>query len=331
MSPDSAFATMLYDSRPGKNVFSSEVCRFMDVNIDHLPELVKCTDNVGGITEKAAAELGLAAGTPVFSGGGDGAVIGVGAGACKKGDTHVYWGTSGWVSTVLEKRKLSVTSMICSMVGASEKYFNCFAELETAGKCVEWAMNRFGITSYEELNEMLESVPAGSNGVMFTPWLHGNRNPFEDPNARGMFFNLGLETTVAEMMRAVVEGVCMHLRWQMTAMDKLTPTSNEIRFVGGGARTPAICQILSDVLHKRVYTVDSPHNVGSVGAAAIIATGLGVFNSIEDIGDSIPVSAAYTPCAMNSNVYNERFTVFQNLYKNNKKNFFKLNGKEVLV
>lgn len=329
MSPDSAFSTMLYDSRPGKGCFSPEVCKIMDVNIDHLPDIVQCTDIVGGITEKAACELGLAAGTPVFSGGGDAALIGVGGGACKNGDTHVYWGTSGWVSTVLEKRKLDVSSMIASMVGASQKYFNCFAELETAGKCVEWAMSRFGITSFDELNEMLESVPAGSNGVIFTPWLHGNRNPFEDPNARGMFFNLGLETTVADMMHAVVEGVCMHLRWQMTAMEKLVPSSEVIKFVGGGARTPAICQTLSDVLNKPVETVDSPHNVGSVGAAAVIATGLGIFSSIEDIGDSIPVTASYEPVTQNSNVYNEIFGIFQDLYKNNKKSFFKLNGKEV--
>jgi xylulokinase len=146
-----------------------------------------------------------------------------------------------------------------------------------------------------------------------------------------MFFNLGLENTVADMMHAVIEGVCMHLRWQMTAMSKLTPISGVIRFVGGGARTPAICQILSDVLGKPVETVDSPHNVGSVGAAAIIATGLGVFDSIEDIGNNIPVSASYEPQARNAKVYNEIFGIFQDLYKNNKKNFFKLNGKEVLV
>lgn len=331
MSPDSAFSTMLYDSRPGKKCFSPEICKIMDVDINHLPQIVQCTDIVGGITSQAAQELGLAEGTPVFSGGGDAALIGVGGGACGNGDTHVYWGTSGWVSTVLEKRKLDVGSMIASMVGASQKYFNCFAELETAGKCVEWAMSRFGIESFDQLNEMIKDVPAGSNGVIFTPWLHGNRNPFEDPNARGMFFNLGLETTAADMLHAVIEGVCMHLRWQMTAMEKLTPSSEYIKFVGGGARTPAICQILADVLHKKVCTVDNPHNVGSVGAAAVIATGLGVFDAIEDIAGSIPSSAAYVPLAQNSNVYNEIFRTFQDLYRNNKKSFKRLNGKEVLV
>ena len=221
--------------------------------------------------------------------------------------------------------------MIASMVGASRKYFNCFAELETAGKCVEWAMSRLGIESYEELNALLESVSAGSNGVMFTPWLHGNRNPFEDPNARGMFFNLGLENTKADMIHAVVEGVCMHLRWQMTAMSKLTPISETVRFVGGGARTPAICQILSDVLGRKVETVASPHNVGSVGAAALIATGMGVFSAVEDIADSIPANAAYVPDEENAKVYHDLFGTFQDLYKNNKKNFKKLNGNEVLV
>ena len=329
MSPDSAFSTMLYDSRPGKGCFSPEICRIMEVNIDHLPEIVQCTDVVGGMTAKAAEELGLAEGTPVFSGGGDAALIGVGGGACRNGDTHVYWGTSGWVSTVLEDRKLDISTMIASMVGASSKYFNCFAELETAGKCVEWAMSRLGIESYDELNEMLASVPAGSNGVMFTPWLHGNRNPFEDPNARGMFFNLGLENTKADMIHAVVEGVCLHLRWQLTAMEKLTPSSEVIHFVGGGARTPAICQILSDVLQKPVHTVSNPHNAGSVGAAVLIATGLGVFDAIEDIGDSIPAAAVYLPKLQNANAYNELFGLFQKLYKDNKKSFFRLNGKEV--
>lgn len=333
MSPDSAFSTMLYDSRPGKNCFSPEVCKFMDVNIEHLPELVQCTDAVGGITAKAAVELGLEEGTPVFSGGGDASLIGVGGGACQNGDTHVYWGTSGWVSTVLEKRKLDVGSMIASMVGASQKYFNCFAELETAGKCVEWAMSRVGLEtkkdSFALLNERIKDVPAGSNGVVFTPWLHGNRNPFEDPNARGMFFNLGLETTPEDMMHAVIEGVCMHLKWQMTAMDKLVPSSEYVRFVGGGAKSPVICQILADVLGKKVETVDNPHNVGSVGAAAVIATGLGVFDAIEDIGNSIPATSTYVPREENSKVYEEIFGIFQDLYKNNKKSFFKLNGKEV--
>jgi xylulokinase len=142
---------------------------------------------------------------------------------------------------------------------------------------------------------------------------------------------MGLETMTEDMLHAVVEGVCMHLKWQMTAMEKLTPSSEYIRFVGGGARSPVICQILADVLGKKVQTVDSPHNVGSVGAAVVIAAGLGIIDAVEDIDESIPVTATYIPDPDNSKKYQEIFGIFRNLYKNNKKSFFKLNGKEVLV
>lgn len=333
MSKDSAFSTMLYDSRPGHECFSPVICKMMDVDMKHLPHIVNSADKVGGITEKSAAELGLEPGTPVFSGGGDASLIGVGAGACRTGDTHVYMGTSGWVCTVLEKQKLDVGSMIASIVGAGSGTYNCFAELETAGKCLEWAKKQVGITtkddSYDYISEQIKDVPAGSNGVIFTPWLHGNRNPFEDPDARGMFFNIGLETTAADMIHAVIEGVCLHLKWQMTAMEKLTPSSDTIRFVGGGARSQLTCQILADVLGKIVETVDSPHNVGSVGAAAVIATGLGVFDQIEDINESIPHIGVYLPREENTKRYQDIFELFQNLYKNNKKSFRRLNGKEV--
>ncbi len=329
MSRDSAFSTLLCDTRPGKVGFSPVVCKMMDVDMKHLPEIVLSTDQVGGITPKAAEELGLAEGTPVFSGGGDASLIGVGAGATAVGDTHMYMGTSGWVCTVVDKQMLDIGSMIASLSGADPEKFNCFAELETAGKCLEWAKNQVGIEGTEGYGEMMDKikdVPAGSNGVMFTPWLHGNRNPFEDPDARGMFFNLGLESTAEDMIHSVIEGVCLHLRWQMTAMKKLTPPSEVIRFVGGGAQADVTCQILADVTGHKVETVESPQNAGSVGAAALMAVGLGIFENLEETKASVPVAAQYSPRPENTAVYDSLFETFKDLYKCNKKNFHKLNG-----
>ncbi len=328
MSRDSAFSTLVCDTRPGKVGFSPVVCKMMDVDMKHLPEIVLSTDQVGGITAKAAEELGLAEGTPVFSGGGDASLIGVGAGATATGDTHVYMGTSGWVCTVVDKQMLDIGSMIASLSGADPERFNCFAELETAGKCLEWAKKQVGIDGadgYGEMMDRMKDVPAGSNGVMFTPWLHGNRNPFEDPDARGMFFNLGLESTAEDMIHAVIEGVCLHLRWQMTAMTKLTPPSEVIRFVGGGAQAPLTCQILADVLGRKVETVDSPQNAGSVGAAAVMAVGLGIFEGLQETKASVPAVAMYEPRKENTAVYDSLFETFKDLYKCNKKNFHKLN------
>ncbi len=341
MSRDSAFSTLIYDTREGKEGFSEELCKMFRVDMEHLPEIISSTEVVGGITEKAAAELGLAAGTPVFSGGGDASLIGVGAGAVENGDTHVYIGTSGWVSTVTEKQKLDVGSMIASAVGVKEGSFYCFAELETAGKCFEWAKDHImmddihlfskftfaddiedqKINTYEYIMNKINEIPPGSNGVIFTPWLHGNRCPFEDPNARGMFFGLGLENTAADMYHAVIEGVCLHLKWQMTAMSKLIPISEPVRFAGGGALSDQTCQILADVLNKRIEVTDDPQNTGAAGAAALIAVGLGEINSLDEVKQMVKVNRTYEPNPANAAVYDKLFGTFKNLYKNNKKNF----------
>lgn len=349
MSRDSAFSTLLYDTRAGKNCFSETLCRMMEVDMKHLPEIVLSSDAVGDITAEAAEELGLAEGTLVFSGGGDASLIGVGAGAVGVGDTHVYMGTSGWVCTVVDKQKLDVGSMIASIVGADPDRFNCFAELETAGKCLEWARDHIGLDEmgifgekrfaadiesnkknvYSFIMDRIKDVPAGSNGIIFTPWLHGNRNPFEDADARGMFFGLGIESTALDMIHAVIEGVCLHLKWQMTAMEKLTPPSDVIRFVGGGALSELTCQILADVLGKPVETVAEPQNAGSVGAAAVMAVGLGLFDGLEEVKERIAATAVYTPRKAHTEHYKEIFGIFQNLYKNNKKNFHQLRRRSV--
>ena len=118
------------------------------------------------------------------------------------------------------------------------------------------------------MSHVINKTPAGCGGVIFTPWLHGNRCPFEDPNARGMFFNISLETGKTELIRAVTEGVCFHLRWFLETEEKKIKTSDTIRFVGGGALSDVTCQILADCIGRKVETVDSPQNVGAVGAVA---------------------------------------------------------------
>ncbi|MDD5824178.1 MAG: FGGY-family carbohydrate kinase [Firmicutes bacterium] len=326
MSRDSAFGTLLYDTREGQNCFNAELCDIFEVDLKHLPEIVLSTDVVGGLTSEAADALGIVAGTPVFSGGGDASLIGVGAGAVAPGDTHMYLGTSGWVGTVTTKQKLGPTTSIASIVGVDPDAFNCFAELETAGKCFEWARNNLfgGALSFEELGRRIEEVPAGSNGLIFAPWIHGNRCPFEDPNSRGVFVGIGLDTDAAQMYRAVVEGVCLHLRWQMSCMNKLVRTSKVLRLAGGGARTAAIAQILADITGKTIEVVESPQNAGSTGAAALMAVGLGLIDSVRDIKSMIRVEHCFKPNVENKKIYDKEFAIFKDLYKTNRKTFAKL-------
>ena len=347
MTRDSAFGTMLYDIRKGKSGFSRKMCRMLGVNPEHMPRIVKGTDQVGKLTLQAAAALGLKEGTPVFGGGGDASLIGVGAGAAAVGSTHVYSGTSGWVSTVVKKRKIDLSAMIASIVGANDSTYNYFAELETAGKCVEWVKDHMALDEiniylqkvavsdsletvcenlYDFMLDEIKNVPAGSHGVIFTPWMHGNRCPFEDPNARGIFFNISLETGKRDMIHAVIEGIGYHLKWQLEAQEKKVATSKTIRFVGGGALAPLTCQTISDILGREIETVENPQNAGAMGAAVVIAVGLGILENIEEANKLVTANQVYFPNPLYREVHDRNFKCFKMLYKKNRSIFKIMNG-----
>ena len=176
------------------------------------------------------------------------------------------------------------------------------------------------------MTDVIKTVPAGSNGVIFTPWLHGNRCPFEDPNSRGMFFNISLDTGKTELIRSVLEGVAYHMRWLLETQDKKISTSNPVRFVGGGALSDVTSQILADCIGRKVETVDSPQNVGSVGAAVVVAVGLGIIDDISQAGKLVKPSKSFEPNPANKAAYDKGFETYKVLYKTNKKNFAKMNG-----
>lgn len=351
MTQDSAFATLLYDTRKGHEGWCKPICDMVGVNVDHMPEIKKSTEKVGEVTEKAAHELGLAPGTAVYGGGGDSSLIGVGAGAVEIGDTHIYSGTSGWVGTVVPEQLVDAGAMMAAIVGVNPKSYNYFGELETSNKCVGWvkdhlALDEIGVflkkygnaadsleqvefNMYDYLEEVIDSIPAGSNGVIFTPWLHGNRCPFEDPNSAGMFFNIRLETGKTELIRSVVEGICFHMRWMLERQEQKISkyqTTKSVRFCGGGALGETTCQILADILQRDVVVVESPQNIGAVGAAACIAIGMGIIPKMEDVKKLISIKKTYHPNLAHKDVYDKNFKVFQNLYKSNKENFAILNG-----
>jgi xylulokinase len=136
-----------------------------------------------------------------------------------------------------------------------------------------------------------------------------------------MFFNIGLETGKTELIRSVLEGICYHLRWMLESQEQKIVTSPVIRFVGGGALSPLTCQILADILGRRIETVAHPQNVGAVGAAIVVAVGLGIIENMEQADDFITVSCVYCPDTENKKVYDKGFQVFKKLYLCNKKNF----------
>ncbi|MBE6472299.1 MAG: carbohydrate kinase [Coriobacteriaceae bacterium] len=344
---DTAFATFLYDTRPGREGWNEGLLKMYGVRPEHLPPIIECTDLAGELTEEAACDLGLAAGTPVFGGGGDTTFVNIGAGCTRPGDTHVYVGTSGWVSTFLDHQKVDINAMITGVLSAKRGYFNYYAELETAGKCFEWAIEHLALDEvgvyleqatvaddvestytslYDYLSDEVDKVPPGSNGVVFTPWLHGNRCPFEDSAAAGMFFNLRLGTSKREMIRAVIEGVCYHLRWLLECESRKVKTSDPIRFVGGGALSPVACQMLADITGRTIETVSGPQQAGAAGAALAVAAGIQGVEVLDLAKQLVKADCAYTPNSANAAVHERNYKVFKRLYKANAENFRELNG-----
>lgn len=346
-TPDTAFVTFLYDTRKGREGWHEGLVKMYGVRPEHLPPIVEGTELVGGLTEEAARDLGLPAGTPVYGGGGDATFVNIGAGSTRPGDTHIYIGTSGWVSTFLDYQKVDLSSLVTTLMSAKRGYFNYYGELETAGKCFEWVMNHLALDEigiylqqstvaddiesrfkslYDYLSFEVSKVPPGSNGVIFAPWLHGSRCPFEDEAAGGMFFNLRLENGKRDMIRAVLEGICYHLRWILEGEARKVKTSDPIRFVGGGSLSPVTCQMLADITGRTIETVDGAQEVGAAGAALTVAAGVLGTDVLEFARQLVKAKSTYVPNADNKVAYDLNYKVFKRLYKTNAESFKKLNG-----
>jgi xylulokinase len=341
----SAHLTWVFDTRPSRLKWSKSLCKTFGIDMNHLPEVVRSTDVIGNLTSKSASEMGLPEGIPVFGGGGDASMIPIGAGSVDLFDTHIYVGTSGWVVSIVKERWVDLQNFIASILNAIPDHYNYIAEQETAGLCLEWvrdhlALDEIGIyldaknvvdhdekydTLYDYLNETVNACEDGSGSVIFTPWLHGNRAPREDPYVRGMFFNIGLETGKRQMIRSVLEGVAYNMRWMLEACEKKIPYQKTIRMVGGGAKSDVWCQIMADVTGRTIETIDNPQNVGSAGAALSCAVGLGLIKTFSDVKKLIPIKSTFYPRKECKDVHKRNFSVFKKLYENNKKLYKILN------
>ncbi|WP_037572483.1 xylulokinase [Spirochaeta cellobiosiphila] len=348
MTTDTAFTTFLYDTRPGRYQWDNTLIRKYKINKEHLPPVVETSACVGQVKTDILNELDLSGEIQVFGSGGDACLIGLGAGSVDPGDTHVYTGTSGWVSTYSDSRKLDINAMIASVPASKLGYFNFFAEQETAGKCLEWVRDHLALdeidlyldtktvvddpeTIYDNLFDFLveeiSKVPPGSHGVIFTPWLHGNRSPVEDPNSRGIFFNLSLDTGKRAMIRAVVEGIIFNERWLLESIEKTTKTNKVIRYVGGGAQNAYIGQMMADILQRPIEIPEHPQYAGTTGAAIVAAVGLGLITDIDKAARALKVSNRFEPDPQLAKAYDKNYEVFKKLYVANKKFFKILNHK----
>jgi xylulokinase len=247
----------------------------------------------------------------------------IGSGAVKDYETHIYLGTSSFLICHVPFKKTDLDHNIASVPAAIPEKYIVPIEQESAGSCLTFLRDNIvfyrsketGPHAYEELDVIADAVPAGSNKLIFTPWLYGERAPIESNTIRGGFHNMSLETTLDQMVRAVFEGVAYNTRWVLGVLENFTKKKlDPLRIVGGGAVSDVWCQIYADVLNRTVQRVKDPIRANAKGAAFVAAVGLG-YIKFEDVSKYCEIDRTFTPNPANREIYDHLFCEFVEIYK----------------
>lgn len=331
-SPMSMTAAWLTDNRhPEVVAYDPVLVARSGVPADKLPQLQASGSVVGTVHPAVAAELGISADARVVTGLPDLHAAAVGSGSLGLHETHVSIGTSGWITCPLDKKKTDLLRQCATVPGIGPHPYLLGDNQDSAGRCLQWYRGTFAerggpAPSYDDITDLAATAPAGSGGVVFTPWLTGERSPVDDRAARAGFHNIGVATTGAELARAVLEGVALNTRWLLEAADHFTGRRlGPLRIVGGGAQSELWCQVVADVCDRVVERAADPLLTGlrGVGLAAGVALGdIGY----ADVRALVPVDRTFEPVAAHREVYDRLFAEFPRLHKAQKGMFARLNG-----
>lgn len=329
---DSIALHWLTDNRkPAAIGYDPALLRLAGVRRSQLPDLMAATDIVGPLLPGPAAALGVPAGLPVVAGTPDLQSAAIGSGATRDFQAHLYVGTSSWLTCHVPFKKTDMLRNIASLPSAIPGRYFVADEQETAGAALTFLRDRVLFAgqppadAYREFDRMAAAVPPGSGGVIFTPWLYGERTPVEDRFVRGGFHNLSLSAGRDELVRAVLEGVALNSRWLLRAVERFTRRRLEpIRFIGGGARSDVWCQIFADVLGATIEQVADPVNANARGAAMLAAVALGEL-TFDQVPERVQVARSYSPDPAAAGLYDELFGEFVGLYRRNRKAHARLN------
>ena len=332
-SYDSIALHWLTDNRDPNSVdYDDVLLSYAGLLREQLPSLCHATDVIGGVTEAVARELGIPAGTPVVAGTPDVHSAGIGAGTVRDYAAHLYIGTSSWLSCHVPYKKTDLLHSIASLPAAVPGRWLVANEQETAGEAIDWLASvlypdrDIDASVYEELNAAAAAVPPGSGGVIFTPWLYGERTPVEDANLRAGFFNQSLDTGRAEMIRSVFEGVAYNTLWLLETVERFTKRRlDPIALVGGGARSALWAQILADVLDRTIVRREDPIWVNVRGAGMLAHASLGHI-AWDEIDALVPTAGTHTPDPANRAVYDGLYDAFRRIHKANRSIYRRLNG-----
>jgi xylulokinase len=335
---DSILTSWLTDNRdPDAIHYAPDLVQKSGIDGDKLPEVVPCTAVLGVLKSDVAADLGLGTDVQVVAGAIDNTAAAIGAGAVEDYALHLYIGTSSWMAAHVPFKKTDIASSLASVPCAVPGRYLLTALQATAGGNLTYLRDNILYHKDELLQEaevpdiykifdqIAARTPPGSNGVLYTPWIWGERAPVDDRTLRAGLYNLSLNNTREDIIRAFLEGIAFNTRWLLVPVEKfLERKVSSINIVGGGAQSDIWCQIFADVMNVEIKQVMDPVYANARGAGWIGAVGLGKI-SFSDVPQLVQYKKTYTPDEKNRLLYDERFAVFTQTYKQMKNIYKRMN------
>ncbi len=304
--------------------WSREMLEILDIKEEVLPKVYESWEITGKLTKEAAKYTGLTEETVVVGGAGDQAAGAVGTGIVESGILSVALGTSGVVFASSDKYEVDEANILHSFCHSNGKWHQMGVML-SAASCLKWWVEDINKDlegdAFENLLKEASASPIGSKGAVFLPYLMGERTPYSDPDAKGVFFGLNITTSRADMTRAVLEGVCFGLRDSLEILKSLKVPVEAVRVSGGGAKSPLWRQILADVFGVKVQVISSKEGP-AFGAAILAAVGCGLYETVDEACEKlIKVSATVNPISENVLKYNKIYSIYNGLYLALKESF----------
>lgn len=315
--------------------WSDELLELLGIDKALLPEMYESCEISGKVTVRAAALTGLAPGTPVAGGAGDQAAGAVGNGIVKRGAVSSTIGTSGVVFAYTDKPLIDPHGRVHTFCHAIPGAWHIMGVTQAAGLSLKWFRDNFcqeeileaektGVDPYVIMDGMAEKAGIGAHGLYYLPYLMGERTPHLDPDCRGVFFGLSAMHTKADMIRAVLEGVCFSLTDCMDIIRALGADASCVRASGGGGKSQLWRQMQADMFGSEVQALNSSEG-GALGAALLAGVGTGVYSSVPEACEiAVTVRKTYAPIPEYSAIYGKNHGLYKELYTSLKDCFKKI-------
>ncbi|MDR2346932.1 MAG: xylulokinase [Planctomycetaceae bacterium] len=320
-----------YTDASGTNAFdlntknwSNTMLQAADIDGSLFPDIFPSTHVIGEITSEASRASGLKVGTAVCCGGGDGSCATVGVGSVRPGEAYHYLGSSGWIGLTTEKPILDTKMRTMTWAHCVPKYYHPSGSVQTAGAAYNWLKEQICTDElaeavkrnenvYQLMNELLLQSPPGANGLLFLPYLLGERSPRWNPNARGAFIGLTLTSRKCDMIRSVMEGITYNFAIIVDIFREHIPIDS-MTVIGGGAKGRVWLQIMADIFGTKIQRPNFLEEATSMGAAVVGGVGSGIFKDFNVIGQFIRTEETLQPNPENEKAYQKIRPLFDKAY-----------------